>query len=783
MISASSSSSPPERDNDASTTRQLIESNKRKREDEFRKLIREKVIEPKRQKNDLSKQLCEDLLNHDNKLDNLLERLQQEEDSYGMLSDVCKDYCHTATNHFELGVMVNELFTDLKKFKVCKDTLWETFCNIEHTIGKEDVLKYCDSVGFCEAAANNATKKDVRTMIDGLFHTDPKLGKLPKYAAFSGASGSGKTHTMLWTARHIVKEKLPKGIKGLMYYSACELLGDQGLFEYVKGRLETVLALSTGQDTFTSDYKSFADFEDQCKKTWLVLVLDEAPNRFSHNSYYELPTKLEQTLKFGRVVLIAGSTAISRDVCRQPTTDFEVINIRMGPLSEEIIPDVLLYHLKRKKPQIKDHHILANQLFQEMPLLHSLMANHRCAMLTVNVLDELLGKEVPMRVLPNGWCQGHSSTLLSMVACKYRELNGLRLKTPEECQRIMLESLALLAVQPVVDETRGVDKVPAENSLAVLAEELLETGLVERAVLPDDRAIVKVEDGKKTTHTLGEDKIKVDGRYEFQMSPALILLCVSVVVPWIEGIYSAPDHFKALVAALMVALRYAKTEEQFEVKRLEKGVPYSGSENHLFHQPEEPLTDKCFINGPQAPYGDVMLASAGTERRSGNGNSLLSALARLTDESGFPNHPILMQCKHTINPDESNCVKCNFRHEFAKMGFVHNDGEISSEEKNPYGHNEEKNRKRYMPGRWLTEKWVKCGDKNRPVSLAFATNAEFENPPSQTSNLVLVAGRHAGGSHAWKELYPVKELVRTAAMGEVKRIATDPDTQEFDLSG
>jgi len=42
----------------------------------------------------------------------------------------------------------------------------------------------------------------------------------------------------------------------------------------------------------------------------------------------------------------------------------------------------------------------------------------------------------------------------------------------------MLESLALLAVQTVVDSSVGVDKHPKEDSLAALVRELVEIGLV-----------------------------------------------------------------------------------------------------------------------------------------------------------------------------------------------------------------------------------------------------------------------------------------------------------------
>ena len=157
----------------------------------------------------------------------------------------------------------------------------------------------------------------------------------------------------------------------------------------------------------------------------------------------------------------------------------------------------------------------------------------------------------------------------------------MKYKTQSDCQTIMLESLALVAGQKVIKANEGVDKNPSIGSLALLSKTVIEVGLVERAILPDEKLPNE------------EDKVKVDGYYEYEMSPALTLICVTSIIPWIGGISNAADHFEALVATLMVVMRYAQTNNIFHVRRLAQAVPYSGSDDHLYYYPTIPIDQKC----------------------------------------------------------------------------------------------------------------------------------------------------------------------------------------------
>lgn len=309
----------------------------------------------------------------------------------------------------------------------------------------------------------------------------------------------------------------------------------------------------------------------------------------------------------------------------------------------------------------------------------------------------------------------------------------------------MLDSLALLAGQKVVGLNDGVDKVPEEGSLAFLAQEVVEIGLVERAVLPDE----------ELSNT---DKVKVDGNYEFQMSPALTLICASVILPSIDGVFDPADHFEALVAILMVAMRYAQTSRVFHIQQLSRGVPYSGSEDHKFYAPLLPIDGRCFINGPQAPYSDLIVAGVPKGQIFLNTASALAKAVK--DQPGvveFPSVPLLVQCKQT----HASSATCTFNNEYAKMGFIAKESghvTLSSPEKNPYPKNS-KQHKQYPPGRWLTKAWVKNDDDKEQVAIAFATNRSFAQRDLLVENVSLM---EADGDYeyAWQVLYPIIQLVR-----------------------
>lgn len=87
---------------------------------------------------------------------------------------------------------------------------------------------------------------------------------------------------------------------------------------------------------------------------------------------------------------------------------------------------------------------LAERLFDEMSLLHELVANQRCAKLTGQVLADMLDQ---MDDTPLGWCRGHSLVLLLTVNNRHQSLNGLRDKPQGEVRELMLKCLALTTLQ------------------------------------------------------------------------------------------------------------------------------------------------------------------------------------------------------------------------------------------------------------------------------------------------------------------------------------------------
>ena len=705
----------------------------------LREALRNDKIRPKKLKTVGGLEFQETLLKDDDALDKAIVGMKEQPE---FMSTLAREILPRMKNgEDEEKEEAWGILHDMQSFNSDKDVLWASLLEIDVLMnGSEAVMDHYKSCGFFKSAA--AWSKDPEAIAPQLVcntKVTQNQGKIPSYTAFSGASGSGKTNTMLWTLREIVEKNLPAAQKCLKYYISCNAPEEKTLVEYVKDHLTVNVNARLGPVFKLEDL----DFADQCKATVLVLILDEVPNRWDHQSYHALPGQLEDMLKFQKVVLLVGSTAISQDVCRQPTANHEVLNIRMKPVQEDAMPELLKYHLGRAKPEIEQLDQLVGKLFREMPLLFDLMANHRCASLTSVVLAELLGK-IPMKEIPDGWGQGNGAALLSMVACKYRALNGLGSRLPEDCRRIMLESLALLATQPVVKSDEGVDKDPKEDSLAALARELTEVGLVERAILPDEQ-LSDIE------------KVKVDGNYEFQMSPALTLVCLTTILPWIEGIYNAADHFEALVATLVVAMRYAQTNKVYNIRRLSQAVPYSGNEEHLYYEPNIAIEDKCFINGPQAPYSDLMLAGVpkGYELPE-HVSKLARALSKQPGVDVFPAGPLLVQCKLTSNENP----ECIFRDEYAKMGFTSTEkgpGALSSPVENPFSV-DQKQHKQYQSGHWLTNHWVTDND-HASVVVAFATNTRFQHNVDGKDNVTLM---ETDGDHeyAWQKLYPVNELVR-----------------------
>lgn len=164
--------------------------------------------------------------------------------------------------------------------------------------------------------------------------------KQPVYAAFSGASGSGKTFAMVWTCYKVVKHQVPAGRKDLTFYLSCRPGDQQDPFDYVDSSLtEKVSQLGS---PFKLD-----DFRKQCAATWLILILDEVPWRWTHELYRNAPERLKRNHGFDRVVMLVGGTVLSHDVRRQPTSSFQVVNIRMKPVGEKQMSVLLSKHLSK----------------------------------------------------------------------------------------------------------------------------------------------------------------------------------------------------------------------------------------------------------------------------------------------------------------------------------------------------------------------------------------------------------------------------------------------------
>lgn len=241
----------------------------------------------------------------------------------------------------------------------------------------------------------------------------------------------------------------------------------------------------------------------------------------------------------------------------------------------------------------------------------------------------------------------------------------------------MLQSLSLVTLQAKVE------CVPKDPEYLAAIRALVELGLVERTILPDEWCA-------------SDDDFAVDEGIEWSMLPAVTLMCATTLVPWISGIFDAPSHFEALVAVMMVAICYGQTGNKHSVSQLAKAVPYQAKENHLFFFP---ATSKnlCLLNGPQAPYCDLMVVKCPENNATASGlSAYLQSLA-----SDFPTDSILIQCKLSGKmPDLA------LKSEDAKMGFLWDtgDGNRTSPEEPLAGLLSDKETDQYKSGRWLTRK-------------------------------------------------------------------------------
>jgi hypothetical protein len=469
----------------------------------------------------------------------------------------------------------------------------------------------------------------------------------------------------------------------------------------------------------------------------LLLALDEVPNRWVHSDYYSLPDFVKSMFGFSSVVLMVGSTALNQDVSRQPTNVMQVVNIRMSTIRHEKRSQILEHHLIRELRFATDRgrrdkelqtSSFVEKLLDKIPYLDDLLGNHRCAFLTAKVLINIFGKEYWDEKLDEGSCEGNLEYLLIKVADEYRARNGLRSLSMQQCRTYMLQSLALVASQKY--DVHCVKKAPKEGSLAVLSKKLVEYGLVERAINLDE-------------HTSDDTEVAVSDRYEFEMTPAVTMLCVGTLFPWIGGIRGAAERFEALVAVMLVVLRYAQTNVRYPIHRLRHAVPYSGNETDKFYCPSIPIDEICLINGPKAPFADVMIAGVPPRSKENPcASDLMKALSKLVNESKISVGPLLVQCKHTSNVSASCC----FNDECAKTGFLP-DGTDSKSSENPYQEDAKRSKKYRAANKLKRTSWVyhHSHDADTP-SFAFMGECR------------IFMGESAEAEYAWEKLYPFIQL-------------------------
>ena len=555
------------------------------------------------------------------------------------------------------------------------------------------------------------------------------------YTAITGASGSGKSCTLIWLGNKWVVD-VTKIENILRIYLTCAPKEHQTPTEYAETQIKKIIA-ECGQGYDAEDLKP------HCRKTVLSLMMDEVPSRWKHDDYLEVARKIREGLSFKQVFVMVAGTALNFDVTSQPTTSGQIFKMRLLPLGDNKMVNALEYHLDKdtlpSKEKRKSHGLdtkaLATRLMAEMPLLKNLLTNQRCARLSGETLLKLLRK---MEEVPAGWCRGHAAVLLSMVSSSYRYLNGLRDMKAAKIRKLMLQGLALTTLQKQYDgKQEGVKKNPGYLRST---KELVEAGLVERTMIPEDA--VPGKDGE----------FKVDNGYEWSMSPAVTLLCVSTVVPWVSGVHNASDHFELLVATMMVAIRFGQTGVEFPVVQLEKGVPYSKNDGHFFYYPKQ-TENICLVNGPQAAYSDLMIARAVTGVE--HADEMTEHLKRLA--SSVDTDCILVQCKATDSANASIDVD----NEYNKIGFVMDkDGKRSSplKEGKKIESKDEKDEKKYRSGRWLTKKSFGGDD----VCVWFATNQFFEKTAliAKRSKETFIEGGGRENCYAWQCLYPFNQLVR-----------------------
>ena len=155
----------------------------------------------------------------------------------------------------------------VQSFNFDKDSIWKEVMGEGIKMnGNESVLSHFKKQGFCQSAA--AWSRNPTPLItEQLGGGNPKT---PSYTAFSGASGSGKTSTMLWTVRQLEMERVLPTMC-LKFYLSCNVPED--LYSYVSDYLTEYLDKAI--QARTSNTLGFGDLVTQRKATTLVLVLDE----------------------------------------------------------------------------------------------------------------------------------------------------------------------------------------------------------------------------------------------------------------------------------------------------------------------------------------------------------------------------------------------------------------------------------------------------------------------------------------------------------------------------
>ena len=582
---------------------------------------------------------------------------------------------------------------------------------------------------------------------------DQGKGKTPSYVAISGSSGSGKTVSLIWLGDEYVKKSCFPGEKCVSIYLSCHpkkkkdaegavLPEYEDLHNYVREELNACVERAGSGLTCLDDFGV-----ENLTGVPLVLMLDEVPRIWGHDDYKKLASELKTSFGFNKVAVLVAGTALHISVTKQPTAVLEVINIRMMPLRDEVAKEMVKHHMRRDTKQFVD------ELFEDISLLHHLATNQRCAELAAKELDTLLGKM--KGPLPPGWCRGHASELLARVSRAYRAMNGLSGKTEKAVRALMLNALAITTLQKVYDddpeeEKKGVNLEPDYIDWAA-TRDVVETGLVERTILPDS--------------PLENDQCMVDKGCEWSMTPAITLMCVSELVPWISGVFDAPSHFELLVAVMLSVIRYTQTGKEWPVRQMQKSVPYQGNEQGALYRPNAMQANcSCLVNGPQAPYLDIMVPAYQQDSHESTEAApqvppIRLFLEKLRKGYEITSEAILVQCK--LGEEESKEVSLDLKKEYGKMGFVRNN-HSTRESPDPCPFNDEVLQKKYNSGKWLTEECY-GGDK---AYVMFATNKTFEKKMFENKlDLEYIVEGERSCEYAWQRLYPFLQISRPASSG------------------